>query len=79
MGYQQNKQRTVYAPPPEPANVIAISKTGKIRYGIAVIEPGAKPTQETLREKSDLASDVYWLEVPRSVHQCRHLDGKSCQ
>lgn len=78
-GFIQAKRRAVSAPPPEPANVISISKTGEVRYGIAVTEPGAAPVEESIRTRKDLTSDIYWLEVPRSAHLCRHVNSATCE
>jgi type IV pilus assembly protein PilY1 len=58
--------------------VISISKTGEVRYGIAVTEPGAAPVEESIKTKQDLTSDIYWLEVPRSSHICRHVNTDAC-
>jgi type IV pilus assembly protein PilY1 len=77
-GYIQAKSRAVAAPPPEPASVISLSKTGAVSYGIIVTDPGAPPVAETLKTQRDLTSEIYWLEVPRSLHECRHVNKNAC-
>jgi type IV pilus assembly protein PilY1 len=78
-GFLQRKSRQASTPPPEPAAIVSLSKTGEVRYGVSVMEPGQKPVQETLRSKDDVVSDVYWLEVPGALHQCRHVDKNACE
>ncbi|MGI5862068.1 MAG: hypothetical protein ACOX6T_08415 [Myxococcales bacterium] len=77
-GFIQAKSRAVVAPPPEPASVISLSKTGAVSYGIIVTDPGAPPVAETLRTQRDLTSEIYWLEVPRNLHECRHVNKNAC-
>jgi len=79
VGYMPFKQREVLSPPAEPAGVITLSRTGAIRYTTLDTGVGKSPTQETLRENADPASDISWVEVPRSVHVCRHVDARACK
>jgi type IV pilus assembly protein PilY1 len=78
LGYLPNKSRAVFAPPPEPASVISMSKAGGIRFQVAVTGPGEQPTTETLRVRSNVTPDVSWMVVPRNLHQCRHVDERDC-
>jgi type IV pilus assembly protein PilY1 len=79
VGYLPFKSRDVVSPPPEPASVITLSRSGAIRYTTLDTGVGSSPTQETLRENSNPASDISWVEVPRSVHVCRHVDVRACK
>ncbi|MBZ4415135.1 PilC/PilY family type IV pilus protein [Myxococcus sp. RHSTA-1-4] len=79
VGYMPFKSRDVVSPPPEPASLITLSRTGAIRYTTLDMGVGSSPTQETLRENSNPASDISWVEVPRSVHVCRHVDARACK
>ncbi len=78
-GFIPYKVRAVSAPPPEPANVITLSKSGKIRMGTLVADPGSNPQSEQLAADKDIATDVYWVDVPRDEHVCRHLDRRACE
>jgi type IV pilus assembly protein PilY1 len=78
LGYLPNKSRAVFAPPPEPASVISMSKTGGIRYQVAVTGAGEQPTTETLRTRPNVTPDISWMVVPRNLHQCRHVDDRDC-
>ena len=64
--------------PADPATQVSISKDGRVRYGVALIEPGSPPIQATTRQTESLVQDLYWLEVPSDVHQCRHEDPSRC-
>lgn len=79
VGYLPFKSREVLSPPPEPASLITLSRTGAIRYTTLDTGVGRSPSQETLRENDNPASDISWVEVPRSVHVCRHVDARACQ
>jgi len=39
---------------------------------------GGPNTAKTLTERDLLAEPVYWLEVSRSLHNCRHVDPRFC-
>lgn len=78
-GYLPFKSREVLSPPPEPASLITVSRTGAIRYTTLDTGVGSSPTQETLRQNDEPASDISWVEVPSSVHVCRHVDARACK
>ncbi|NMO22820.1 hypothetical protein HPC49_43140 [Pyxidicoccus fallax] len=79
VGYMPFKSREVLSPPPEPTSVITLSRTGAIRYTTLDADVGRSPSQDTLRENDTPASDISWVEVPRSVHVCRHVDARACK
>jgi type IV pilus assembly protein PilY1 len=79
LGFIPHKTRPASAPPSEPASLVALSKTGGIRYQVAMADTGAPPSTETLRERSNVAPDISWLVVPRNLHECRHVDSRLCQ
>lgn len=67
--------RTAIVPPPPPTPVVSFNKTtGEVRYSMVAVEPGVPPQQVNVGA-GDLAGTVYWLEVPREVHDCRHGAG----
>ncbi len=78
LGYLPNKSRAVFAPPPEPASVISLSKGGGIRYQVAISGAGEQPTTETLSTRRNVAPDVSWMVVPKNLHECRHVDDRAC-
>lgn len=79
LGYIPFKTRDVQSPPSEPASVITLSRTGAIRYTTLDSSAGKGPTQETLRQNDNPAADISWVEVPSSVHVCRHVDARACK
>jgi type IV pilus assembly protein PilY1 len=79
VGYMPFKSRDVLSPPAEPASVITLSRTGAIRYTTLDMGVGKSPTQDTLRQNDNPAQDISWVEVPRSVHVCRHVDARACK
>jgi type IV pilus assembly protein PilY1 len=79
VGYMPFKSREVLSPPAEPASVITLSRTGAIRYTTLDMGVGKSPTQDTLRQNDNPAQDISWVEVPRSVHVCRHVDARACK
>jgi type IV pilus assembly protein PilY1 len=64
--------RTTYAAPQQPAPVISVNKlTGEVMYGSVSIDPGSAPSSTSIGG-SEIFGVVHWLEVPRTVHECRH-------
>ncbi len=64
--------RSTYAAPQQPAPVVSVnSATGQVMYGGVSLDPGTPPSATTIGS-GDIFGTVHWLEVPRSVHECRH-------
>ncbi|QRN95708.1 hypothetical protein JRI60_42770 [Archangium violaceum] len=78
LGFMPNKGRGTSAPPTEAPPIISLSKSGGIRYEVAVTNPGDAPRTEKLRDQKNVTPDVYWLEVPRNLHECRHENSENC-
>ncbi len=78
LGFSSFKGRPTSAPPTDPPPLISMSKTGGIRYEVAVTSPGEAPRTEKLRTQSNVTPDIYWLEVPRNLHECRHQNAQAC-
>ncbi|MDP3154762.1 MAG: PilC/PilY family type IV pilus protein [Archangium sp.] len=73
--YARSQGRTVVAPPPEPASVVQVSKTGEVRYSAMIVEPGAgQATSINVSGGQDVLQFVYEVPVSRSLHNCRHAD-----
>lgn len=72
-------ERSVLTPPPEPATVVQISKSGQIRYSAQLPEPGkGQQLQIDVTVGGDLMQSVYTLPVSRSTHDCRHNQNGTC-
>ncbi|MFN7130769.1 MAG: hypothetical protein ACK4N5_01725 [Myxococcales bacterium] len=76
----RKQERTVLTPPPEPATVIQISKTGAIRYSSMLLEPGKdQATQVNMDASKDILQMMYEAETSREAHICRHVDASKCK
>jgi type IV pilus assembly protein PilY1 len=75
--YRATSRRSI-APPLDPTGVITVSSTGGVRQSALQIEPGTLAKKD-LANKSDAMQPIYWLEVPRDLHACRHADGTLCK
>jgi len=78
LGYIDSKGRNTNAPPGEGSPIISLSATGGIRYEVAVTSPGDAPMTEKLRDQTNVTPDIYWMEVPRNLHECRHENAEAC-
>lgn len=70
--------RRSIAPPLDPTAVVSVSATGGVKQTSLQIEPGTLQHKD-MAVRSDVVQPVYWLEVPRDLHVCRHADGSICQ
>ncbi|MCP3138957.1 pilus assembly protein [Pyxidicoccus xibeiensis] len=76
---QRYQERTVLAPPPEPATAVMISPQGVVRYSSVMQEPGKRQaTSVDVAEVSDVLQNVYELPLTHEQHQCRHVDPTRC-
>jgi type IV pilus assembly protein PilY1 len=66
------KVAPVIGDPPPPIPRLVVSPTGEISYSALDMPAGAPPSSTTMGVRSDVSEPVYWLEVPREVHRCRH-------
>jgi type IV pilus assembly protein PilY1 len=72
-GYTRYQTRSVVAPPPEPATVIQVSKTGQVKYSAMFLEPGkSQATEAQVSADMDVLQYIYELPVSRGLHACRH-------
>ena len=69
-------QRSSVSPPSAPLARITAGARGGVQYSGLQLDPGSPPQNTAAGTRSDFAESVYWLEVPREVHACRH-DGVS--
>jgi type IV pilus assembly protein PilY1 len=77
--YVRAQARTTIAPPPDPTQLVTIGLDGEVRYQMAQIEPGGTPTTTALGQVHELVTPIYWLELSREQHQCRHEEPAACR
>ncbi len=77
--YVRSVERTVVAPPPEPAVVVQVSKTGERKWSAMVVEPGQdQATTADDKVSRESLQVVYELPVSRGLHNCRHTADGNC-
>lgn len=74
----RGQQRNTIAPPSAPMVRMGVTKSGQVYYSALQLDPGGPPANTSLGQR-DLAAPLYWLEVPRDAHACRHVSSASCQ
>lgn len=70
--------RTSIAPPLDPTVVVTVSELGSVSQSALQIEPYSTQSKR-VSSRSDLSQPIYWLEVPRDLHSCRHVDAAVCE
>jgi type IV pilus assembly protein PilY1 len=68
----RGQQRSSVSPPSAPLARITAGARGGVQYSGLQLDPGSPPQNTTAGTRSDFAESVYWLEVPRELHSCRH-------
>jgi type IV pilus assembly protein PilY1 len=66
------QQRGTVAPPSGGIFRVSVSAKGEVSYSSLQMDPGAAPASTQTGTRSDIAEPVYWLEVSRGLHACRH-------
>jgi type IV pilus assembly protein PilY1 len=72
-------QKNAYAPPQSGSIRVVVNDKGQVNYSTLKIETGSPAEKQGLGTRSSLSEPLYWLEVPRDVHSCRHVDPTTCQ
>jgi hypothetical protein len=63
---------TAIVPPPTATPVVSVNQsTQQVQYSTVNVQAGNPPGQVVVGA-SDIAGPVFWLDLPREVHQCRH-------
>lgn len=72
-------ERSALAPPPTMATSVQVNKnTGKVRYSLLLLEPGAsQATEANVAAGADVLQNLYELPISRALHNCRHNPGGS--
>ena len=60
-------------PPGPPGGGESDCGGGKIVYSAARMDPGSPASKDQLATRSCAVESMYWLEVPRDLHACRHV------
>jgi type IV pilus assembly protein PilY1 len=78
IGYSSYKSRPTNTPPGDPGSVVSVGPGGR-KYGwMTPPGPGEEPSIEANRTEGNDVPDIYWLEVPRNLHVCRHENSALC-
>ena len=77
--YGRATQQTAFAAPVGAARRIVVNPRGEVNYSALQIQPGTGPQKIDLGTRSNVAEPLYQIEVPRVVHNCRHVDAKNCE
>jgi type IV pilus assembly protein PilY1 len=82
-GLYRASSRLAIAPPLAPTQLLGLAG-GKVQQGAGQPgDPGVPPPggekAKALGGTHSLSQPVYWLEVPRDLHQCRHADPTMCR
>lgn len=64
--------RSAIAVPMAPNERISMNAKGEVAYTTLQIDPGNAPLSTSMGSRSEVAEPVYWLDVPRDLHLCRH-------
>jgi type IV pilus assembly protein PilY1 len=72
-------KRTTTAPPATSTVRVAINTRGQVEYSTLRLDPGGAPGVKVIGTRNEVSEPVYWLEVPRDLHVCRHVDGAACR
>jgi type IV pilus assembly protein PilY1 len=54
------------------------SKSGGTIFQQLAFPAGGAPQSQQVGVGSDTNQTIYWLEVPRALHACRHTDATQC-
>jgi type IV pilus assembly protein PilY1 len=68
----RGQQRSSVSPPSAPLARITAGARGGVQYSGLQLDPGSAPQNTAAGTRSDFAESVYWLEVGRELHSCRH-------
>jgi type IV pilus assembly protein PilY1 len=65
------------APPTTSTVRVVVNAKGQVEYSALQLNPGAGPATKSVGTRSQVSEPVYWLEVPRDLHNCRHDPARS--
>jgi len=80
--YVRATQRNTIAAPNAQTLRVVVSPSGEVKYQGLEFPPGSGSsgmvTQTSYGTRTDTSEMMYWLEVSRDVHSCRHAAAASC-
>jgi type IV pilus assembly protein PilY1 len=79
--YNRFTTQTTTAPPNTSSMRVVINASGQVEYSALQLLPGSGPSNKALATRAQVVEPVYWLEVPRDLHNCRHdpaLSASTC-
>jgi type IV pilus assembly protein PilY1 len=79
LAYYAAHQKNAFAPPQNASTRIVVNARGEVNYSTLKIETGGPAEKSNLGTRSSVSEPLYWLEVPRVLHQCRHVDPTTCE
>ena len=74
----RGQQRDTIAPPSAPMVRMGVSQSGQAYYSTLQMDPGSSPSSSSFGQR-DVATQLYWLDVSRESHNCRHVSSVNCQ
>jgi type IV pilus assembly protein PilY1 len=80
--YNRLTTQVTTAPPNTASMRVVINASGQVEYSALQLLPGSGPSNKALATRAQVVEPVYWLEVPRDLHNCRHdpaLSASTCQ
>jgi hypothetical protein len=80
--YNRLTTQVTTAPPNTSSMRVVINASGQVEYSALQLLPGSGPSNKALATRAQVVEPVYWLEVPRDLHNCRHdpaLSASTCQ
>jgi type IV pilus assembly protein PilY1 len=70
--------RTTIAPPAAPMARTSVTAGGRVYYSTLQLDPGSA-ANSTGAGVGNVASPLFWTEVSREAHMCRHVSGANCR
>ena len=67
------------APPQNPMPRVIVTADGQVKYSSLQMDAGSQPQSTTLGYRDAITELLYYLEVPRDLHSCRHVDATTCR
>jgi type IV pilus assembly protein PilY1 len=81
--YVRATQRNTVAAPNAQTIRVVVSPSGEVKYQGLEFPPGSGAggmvSQTNYGTRTDTAEMMYWLEVSRDLHNCRHASAASCE
>jgi type IV pilus assembly protein PilY1 len=71
--------RNSSAPPQNPMPRVVITADGQVKMTTLQMDAGSQPDSNDMGYRDSLVNLLYYLEVPRDLHTCRHADPKTCK